>query len=58
MAMDMSRNQEDGDTCPSEKFQKQIDELPKHAEDIYKEAIRVRLKSIKILIKERILMKV
>lgn len=41
--MDMLRNQEDGDTHVSEKTQKQIDELPKHAQEIYKEAHRSAL---------------
>ncbi len=34
----MPRNQEAGDTSLSERTQKQIDELPKHAQEIYKEA--------------------
>jgi cation transport regulator len=34
----MPRNQEDGDDRISERTQKQIDELPKHAQEIYKEA--------------------
>ncbi len=34
----MPKNQEDGDNRLSERTQKQIDELPKHAQEIYKEA--------------------
>lgn len=36
--MHMPRNKEDDDTDLSERTQKQIDELPKHAQEIYKEA--------------------
>jgi cation transport regulator len=36
--MNMPKNQEDGDNRLSERTQKQIDELPKHAQEIYKEA--------------------
>lgn len=34
----MPKNQEDGGTRLSERTQKQIDELPKHAQEIYREA--------------------
>ena len=34
----MQGNQEDDDNRLSERTQKQIDELPKHAQEIYKEA--------------------
>ncbi len=36
--MNMSRNREDGESSLSERTQKQIDELPKHAQEIYREA--------------------
>ena len=36
--MNMSRDKEDNDAGLSERTQKQIDELPKHAQGIYKEA--------------------
>ncbi len=34
----MPRNKEEGESGLSERTQKQIDELPKHAQEIYKEA--------------------
>ncbi len=36
--MNMPRDQQDGDTQLSERTKKQIDELPDHAQEIYKEA--------------------
>ncbi len=36
--MNMPRDQQDGDTQLSERTKKQIDELPEHAQEIYKEA--------------------
>lgn len=36
--MSMPSNNEDGDSRLSERTQKQIDELPNHAQEIYKEA--------------------
>ncbi len=36
--MNMPRDQQDGDTQLSERTKKQIDGLPEHAQEIYKEA--------------------
>ena len=43
--MSMPSNNEDGDSLLSERTQKQIDELPNHAQEIYKEAHESALES-------------
>ncbi len=56
--MNMPINQEDGDSRLSERTQKQIDELPNHAQEIYKEAHESALERYQDPKKEEILMKV
>lgn len=55
--MTKNKKEEDDNTCLSERTQKQIDELPKHAQEIYKEAHKSALERYQDQIKEGILMK-
>lgn len=55
--MTKNKKEEDDNTCLSERTQKQIDELPKHAQEIYKEAHKSALERYQDQIKEGVLMK-